>query len=145
MSTLHVAFKVSGSEYVVPAADVLHMESFQGATRVPGSPEYVRGIVQVRGRVVPVIDLRVRFGDQAAELSPDARIIVVQADGRAVGLLADSAREVLRLDPTQFRAAPEVVIDGGQGFVKSVTQAGARIVMLLDLKKVLGEENVHGE
>jgi purine-binding chemotaxis protein CheW len=62
-----------------------------------------------------------------------------------VGLLADSAREVMRLDPDQFRAAPEMVADGGQGFVKSVTQAGARLVMLLDLKKVLGEEKLDGE
>jgi len=69
MTTLHVAFRVGTAEYVVPAATVLHLESFETATHVPGAPAYVAGLVQVRGRVVPVVDLRRRFGLVKAPLS----------------------------------------------------------------------------
>lgn len=62
MSVLHVVFKVDGAEYVLPAADVLQMESFTGATPVPGAAPHVAGLVQVRGRVIPVVDARLRFG-----------------------------------------------------------------------------------
>ena len=72
------------------------MESFAGATPVPGAPPYVAGLVQVRGRVVPVVDLRARFGLPAAEPTLDTRIVVAQHGERTVGLLVDSAREVRR-------------------------------------------------
>jgi purine-binding chemotaxis protein CheW len=144
MSVLHVLFKVAGSEYVLPYSEVLHMESFASATRVPGAPPYVTGLMQVRGRVLPVIDLRVRFGLESQPVTPDSRVVVVQTGKRALALLADSAREVVRIDPAEYRAAPEMVAEAGQGFVKSVAHAGSRLVMLIDLQKVIGEEQVDG-
>jgi purine-binding chemotaxis protein CheW len=144
MSLLHVLFKVAGSEYALPYSDVLHMESFAGATRVPGAPPYVAGLMQVRGRVLPVIDLRVRFGLEPQALTPDSRVVVVQSGKRALALLADSAREVVKIDPGEYRAAPEMVAETGQGFVKSVAHAGTRLVMLIDLQKVIGEEQSDG-
>lgn len=144
MSVLHVLFKVAGSEYALPYSEVLHMESFAGATKVPGAPPYVTGLMQVRGRVLPVIDLRVRFGLESQALTADSRVVVVQAGKRALALLADSAREVVKIDPADYRAAPEMVSETGQGFVKSVAHAGSRLVMLIDLQKVIGEEHVDG-
>jgi purine-binding chemotaxis protein CheW len=140
MSLLHVLFKVAGSEYALPYSDVLHMESFASATKVPGAPPYVAGLMQVRGRVLPVIDLRVRFGLEPQAATLDSRVVVVSSGKRALALLADSAREVVKIDPDQYRAAPEMVADTGQGFVKSVAHAGNRLVMLIDLQKVIGEE-----
>jgi purine-binding chemotaxis protein CheW len=142
---LHVLFKVAESDYVVAASNVLHMESFTGATRVPGTQPHVIGLVQIRQRVVPVIDLRVRFGLPVEARTLDARIVVVQVAERAIGLLVDSAREVLRLAPDAFAAPPEVVVQRAQGFVSAVARAGARMVMLIDLAKVIGEEELGGE
>jgi purine-binding chemotaxis protein CheW len=144
MSLLHVLFKVAGAEYVLPYSEVLHMESFASATKVPGAPPYVAGLMQVRGRVLPVIDLRVRFGHDPQPPTPDSRVVVVQSGKRALALLADSAREVVKIDPGDYRAAPEMVADTGQGFVKSVARAGNRLVMLIDLQKVIGEEQTDG-
>jgi purine-binding chemotaxis protein CheW len=144
MTSLYVLFQVAQSHYVLDAADVLLMESFTGATQVPGSPAHVVGIIQLRGRVLPVIDLRTRFGMEARTPSLDSRVVVVKQADRAVALLADRAREVLRLDPAKFREAPEVGADSGQGFVKSVAHAGERLVMLLDVPKVIGEDVSHG-
>jgi purine-binding chemotaxis protein CheW len=145
MSLLHVLFKVAEAEYVLPASEVLHMESYTGATRVPGTAAHVAGLVQVRGRVLPVIDLRVRFGLEPHRLSADSRLVVAQRGERPVALLADSAREVLRIDPALFRTTPELGEDTGQAYVKAIARAGDRLVMLLDLARVVGEEPIHAE
>lgn len=135
---LHVIFRVADAEYGVPASEVLHMETYTGATRVPGAPDHVAGLVQIRQRVVPVIDVRRRFGLPSIEPTIDSRVVVVQDGARTVGLLVDSAREVVNIPPEQVQPPPEVVARESRGFVKSVAQAGKRLVLLIDSKKVTG-------
>jgi purine-binding chemotaxis protein CheW len=137
---LHVLFRVGDSEYVLPASDVVQMESFAGATRVPGAAAHVAGLVQIRGRVVPIVDTRARFGLPRAEPTLDSRVVVVRDGEREVGLLVDRAREVLQIDPGQFQPPPPVVAASARGFVRSVAQAERRLVMLVDLAKVIGHE-----
>lgn len=145
MSVLHVLFKVDDATYGIAAADVLQMESFAGATRVPGAPPYVAGLVQVRGRVVPVIDLRARFGLPAAAPTLDTRVVVVQQGDRVVGLVADVAREVLSIPSEAIRPPPDVVASQAAGFVKAVAQAGGRLIMLIDCDRIIGEGKLHHE
>ena len=140
MSSLHVVFKVAGSEYALPAGDVLQMESYGGATPVPGAKPWVAGIMQVRGRIVPVVDLRARFGLPPAERTLDTRVVVGTHGDRAVALLVDAAREVIKLDEAQLKPPPEIVSREARGMVKAVAQVGSRLVMLLDFAKVIGEE-----
>jgi purine-binding chemotaxis protein CheW len=142
--TLHVLFKVADADYALPASDVLHMETFTGATRVPGTLAYVAGLVQIRSRVVPVIDLRARFGLAAHEPTMDSRVVVVQWSQRVLGLLTDSAREILEIAPDAFKPPPEVMAHQAAGFVTAVAQVGARLIMLIDYTKVIGEEVLHG-
>jgi purine-binding chemotaxis protein CheW len=143
-TVLHVLFKVDDAEYVVPAADVLQMESFTSATKVPGAPPYVKGLVHIRGRVVPLVDMRARFGLPPVEVTLDTRIIVLDQGGRTVGLLVDSAREVVRIAPGGVEHPPDV-LGGSQGFVEAVAKIGPRLLMLLDLKRVIGEEYIDGK
>ncbi|NVJ10418.1 purine-binding chemotaxis protein CheW [Myxococcus sp. AM001] len=145
MSVLHVVFKVDGAEYVLPAADVLQMESFAGATPVPGAAPHVAGLVQVRGRVIPVVDARLRFGLPPVERTLDSRVVVAQLGNRVVGLVVDSAREVLKLDLQQLKPPPPLVVEGARGFVKAVAQVGPRLVMLIDFPRVIGEETLDGD
>ena len=144
MSVLHVVFKVGTAEYVMAAADVLQMETYSGATPVPGAPAFVAGIVQVRGRVLPLLDLRARFGLPAVEHTIERRIVVSQHEGRPIGLLVDSAREVLAIPEDQFRPPPRMVSDEAAGLVKAVAQVGPRLLMLLDVPKVMGEGALDG-
>jgi purine-binding chemotaxis protein CheW len=141
MKSLHVIFKVAGAEYALPAADVLQMESYSGATAVPGAPAHVLGIVQVRGKVVPVISLRVRFGLPAQDPGPDSRLVVGSAGDRQVALLADSAREVLNLDSEQLEPPPRAVADDAGGLIAGVARVGSRLIMLVDFAKVIGEDH----
>ncbi len=136
---LHVVFSLAGAEYALPFDSVLQMESYTGATLVPGAPAYVDGIVTVRGLVVPVLDLRTRFGLPRAELSLDARIIVIESAGRVVALRVDSAREVLKLDVDKHQPAPSIVSERSSGFVQAVNPLGKRLLLLIDLPKLLGE------
>jgi purine-binding chemotaxis protein CheW len=143
VSDLHVLCKIADVEYVLPAADVLQMESFAGATKVPGAAEQVAGLVQIRGRVVPVLDMRVVFGLETIKPTLDSRVIVMKRGDRTVGLLVDSAREVLKIPAADFQPPPPVVSQQTDGLVKAVAQAGNRLLMLIDFTKVIGEEQEH--
>lgn len=143
MSTLHVAFKVGSAEYVVSADQVLHLESYTEATRVPGAPDFVAGLVQVRGKLVPVVDLRTRFGLAPGERNLDNRVIVVNVGSRVAGMLVDSARDVLRLDEATFEPPPDLVSSQAAGFVKAVTTIAQRLLLVVDVPRVIGEEVSH--
>ena len=140
VARLFVVFKVGGVDYALPADEVLQMESYSGSTTVPGARGFVTGIIQLRGKVVPVIDLRLRFGLPPIEATLESRVVVGEKDGRAIALLADTAREVVRIAPSQEEAPPRLVEDGG--FVRSVVQTGDRTILVLDFAKVIGEEPV---
>jgi purine-binding chemotaxis protein CheW len=144
MSTLHVLFKVADAEYALPAGEVLQMDSFEGATPVPGTASYVTGLVQVRGRVVPIVDLRVRFGLPPAPPSAGSRVVVVERGARVVGLLVDSAREVAEIPPGDVMPPPEVVAGSSAGFVRAVARVQGRLLFLVDTARIIGEEPSHG-
>lgn len=139
---LYVVFKVADTEYAVESAAVLQMEAFTGATAVPGTAAFIAGVMPVRGRVVPVVDLRVRFGLTSAPLTLDSRVIVGQLGERAVALLADSAREVLRIRASELKPPPPMASGASGGFVKAIVHVGGRLIMLIDFAKVIGEESV---
>lgn len=145
ITLLYVRFRVGDAHYVLPAGDVLQMESFSGATEVPGCAPHVAGLVQVRGRVLPVIDLRIRFGLPPLDRTLDSRVIIVAHAGRHVGLLADAARQVLRIPDGDFHEPPEVIRQQSCGFVSSIARAGADVVLRIDVAKVIGQESVPEE
>lgn len=147
MANLHVLFHIGDAEYAVSAADVAQMESYAGATPVPGVPEWVAGLVQIRGRVVPVVNLRRRFGLAAQAPALGARVIVVAPPGagsRVIGLLVDAAREVTRIEPDKMMPPPDLLVDRTGGLVRAVTRVGDRIVLVIDAARVTGEEWAHG-
>jgi purine-binding chemotaxis protein CheW len=143
-SVLYVVFKVGDTEYALAADTIFQMESFNGATAVPGAPPFVIGIVHVRGRIVPLIDLRLRFGLVPGPPVLENRIVVGLHDERLVGLLVDSGREVLKIAPKQFQPPPRILDDQAGGFIKAVAQIGTRVIMLVDFAKIIGEEHLDG-
>lgn len=147
IAALHVIFRVGSAEYVLPASEVVQMESYDGATPVPGTPAHVVGVIQVRGRVVPVVDLRTRFGLPSAERTLDTRVVVTEQSGRVVGLLVDRAREVVRLAPSELKPPPAIVSAQAGGFVTAIANIGPRIVMLVDVSSLVGveQEQPHGQ
>lgn len=143
--SLHVTFRVGNATYALPASQVLHLESYETATHVPGAPAYVAGLVQVRGRLVPVVDLRTRFGLPPIDHSLDRRVVVIQNGTRVAGLLVDSAREVVQIDEASYEKPPEIIEEQASGFVKGVATAAQRLFLLVDVPRIIGEELSHGQ
>ncbi len=144
MSTLFVICRVGDSEYAIPADDVFQMEAYTRSTPLPGARDYVTGLIQVRGKIIPLIDLRIRFGLETLKPTLTSRIVVMKLSDRLVGILVDSAREVQNILPEQFKAPPGVVAVQSTGYIKSIVQLKDRIIMLLDSEKIIGEEISHG-
>ncbi len=145
MSQLHVICRIGDSEYAIPADEVFQMETFSTATPVPGAPSYVMGLIQVRQKIIPLLNARKRFG--LPDIAPDLenRVVVLKKSDRLVGLLVDSAREVQNISPEIFKVPPEIISRQSEGFVKSVANFKERIIMLLDTLKVVGEEMDHAK
>ncbi len=140
MSTLHVICKIGESEYAIPASEVYQMETYSGATPVPGAPSYVAGLVQIRQKIIPVLNARERFGLPAKPTDLETRVVVLKLSERLVGILVDSAREVQNISPDLFKAPPEIIVKQSEGFVKAVANFKERIIMLMDTLKIVGEE-----
>lgn len=134
-----VTFEAAGETYGLPVLCVEEVLRVTTITRLPYAPAPVRGITQLRGRVLPVVDLRVRLGQPAAEVGPRSRIVVVSSRGRALGLLVDGAREVVKLLPSAMEAPPPEVMSERSGFITAVyrDRRDESVVILLDVEKVL--------
>jgi purine-binding chemotaxis protein CheW len=145
MSALYIVFRVGDAEYVLPADEVVQLESFSSATPVPGAPDFVAGLIQVRGRVIPAIDLRARFGLDAVPRTLDTRVVIGELEGRAVALIVDASREVIAMTEEQLTPAPEPGMRQRGGFVSAVAHIGDRALMRLNLANVLEEGHAHGE
>ena len=132
----YILFSVSGTTYALPTADVRHMEMIEDITRVPNAPSFVDGVVFSRGQVVPVVNLRARFGFERVPLDVRSRLIVVQSAGRLIGLVADAAREFVTI-PEDAMQPPHEALAGMSGrYVEGIASIGDRLILLLSLDRV---------
>ena len=133
----YILFAVAGTSYALPSEQVLHIEMVEHVTPVPNAPPFVEGVVFSRGQVVPVINLRARFGFDRAPLDVRARLLVVQHEGRRVGLLADDAREFIRNDPASIHPPAEAISGLSGNYVAGIATLGERIVLVLDFEEII--------
>lgn len=135
-----VTFNLGKEEFAVPILQIQEINRLVDITRVPKSPEFVEGVINLRGKVIPIIDLRKRFGLPQAELGKYARIVVVNMEGRMVGLIVDSVSEVLRLSEAAIEPAPPVVAGIDSEYIRGLGKLDGRLLILLDLSKILTKE-----
>ena len=136
-SGTYILFSVAGTTYALPSGEVRHMEMIEDITRVPNAPSFVDGVVFSRGQVVPVVNLRARFGFERAPYDLRSRLIVVQSDARLIGLVADSAREFVNI-PADAIQPPHDALAGMSGrYVEGVASIGGRLILTLDLSRIL--------
>lgn len=137
----YMAFQVAGEVYAVGILTVREIIGLLEITRVPLAPPAVRGVVNLRGRVIPVVDLRIKFGLAACEPTDQSVIIVVQCtvEGRPItmGILVDQVLEVLNVPADQIEPSPELGEGVDESFILGIGKAGNRVVFLLDIAKVL--------
>ena len=132
-----VGFRIGRETFGLPISLVHEIVRPPEITNVPHAPEYVEGVMNLRGRIVPVIDLRRRFGGAAIANSRKNRVLVVDVESRAVGLMVDSASEVLKISDAQIEPPPNVLTDAATSYVTGVAKHQGRLIILVDLKRIL--------
>lgn len=148
----YLTFKLADETFALDVAKVREILEESSITKVPQTPDFMRGVINLRGSVVPVIDLRLKFGMSAAEKTVNTCIIVaeVQLDNETVvlGALADSVQEVVEMEPQQIEAAPHIGTKLNTDFIKGMGKKDGHFVMILDIDKVFTTdelESVQGQ
>ena len=135
-----VSFTIGGEEYGVDILCVQEINRMLNVTQVPNSPSYVDGVINLRGKVIPVIDLRSRFGMPRIERTKDTRIVVVELIGKTVGFVVDGVSEVLRIPKNVTEPPPATVMQNIESdFITSVAKLEDRLLILIDLEKILSD------
>jgi len=132
-----VTFRLGKEEFSMDILKVQEIIRHMDLTRVPRTPEFVDGVINLRGRVIPVLDLRKRFGLPADERTNETRIIVVDVDDTTVGLKVDAVSEVLRLPADTVEPPPSLVTGIESDYIKGVGKLENRLIILLDVAKIL--------
>lgn len=132
-----LSFRVGESEYSVEIMSVREIRGWTRTTSLPHSPHYVRGVINLRGAVLPVIDLAMRLGMNAEEPTDRNVIIVVDVMGRTVGLRVDAVSDILSVPLSQLQSPPEMSADKDHGFIQSLTILEGRMIRILDLHLVI--------
>lgn len=130
-------FRLDQELFTVPVARIQEILRIQRITPVPHAPYTVRGITNLRGHVIPVVDLRVRLGLKAAEITPSSRILITVSKERALGLLVDEVEQILNLDPDAVEPPPADVMTGHSEYIAGIYRNADQLAVLLEVDRVL--------
>lgn len=142
----YLTFKLANEVFALEVAKVREILEFTSITKVPQTPEFMRGVINLRGSVVPVIDLRLNFGMQCTEQTVNTCIIVVEVklEGEVIvlGLLADSVQEVVEMEPDHIEPAPHIGTKLNTDFIKGMGKIDNVFVMILNIDKVFSSDDL---
>ncbi|MFC7372193.1 chemotaxis protein CheW [Fictibacillus iocasae] len=137
-----IVFQLNGEEFAIEVSQVKSIERMQPVTRVPGAVPFVRGVINLRGVITPVIDLNTRFGSEGTHDEKQAKIIIASNNGTEAGLIVDEANDVLDIPADSVEPPPEVNGTISAEYIKGIARSGDRILVVLDLDKVLNPEEL---
>ncbi|MBP2665926.1 MAG: cheW 2 [Firmicutes bacterium] len=131
-----VIFKLANEDYGLPISKVQEINRMVAVTKLPNSPEFMEGIINLRGRIIPVLDLRKRFGFNTREYQEDTRIIVVDISGQTVGLIVDAVHEVAKIQGDCIEPPPPTFVIDSQ-FVQGIGKLDGTLVIILDIDHII--------
>jgi purine-binding chemotaxis protein CheW len=138
-----LTFAVSGEEYGVDIMTVREIKGWTEATRLPNSPDYMRGVMNLRGVIVPIFDLRIRFGKDASEVSGKNVIIILAVEDRNIGILVDAVSDILTVDSTAIKPAPEMDVKVDEYYISGLISLEERMVVLLEVSHLFDHEHIN--
>ncbi len=145
-TTQYLTYKLEDEVFALDITKVREVLDFTSITRVPRTPEFMRGVINLRGSVVPVVDLRLKFGMSKTEKTVNTCIIIVEVavdnETTILGALADSVQEVLDLDPAHIEPAPKIGTRLNTEFIKGMGKKDNRFVIILDIDKIFSTEEL---
>jgi len=136
-----VGFRIGRETFGVPIGLVREIVRMMEITAVPEAPDYVEGVINLRGRIIPVIDLRKRFREPGIKVDKRNRILVAELEGRLVGLIVDAASEVLKMANGDIEPPPELLQENDLSYVTGLGKRSGKLIILVDVEKLLN----HGE
>ena len=133
----YVIFKINNENYGLSIENVQSIERFQSYTRIPNAPKYIKGVINLRGEVAPILDLRLKLNLEPKKVDNNTRIVVTKQDDIVVGLIVDESSEVLEISKEKIDKPPTTGDDKYQEYIKGIGKDKNRLVIIIDLKKVL--------
>ncbi|HEX3504510.1 MAG TPA: chemotaxis protein CheW [Xanthobacteraceae bacterium] len=134
-----ISFAIGDDQYGVDIMAVREIKGWTAITPLPGQPDYVRGVLNLRGVIVPIVDLRCRFGQGLTETTPLHIVIVVQIEGRTVGLLGDRVLDIVSLDTAEIKPVPRIAQSQKLRFLSGLVTNDDAMIALIDLPSLLSE------
>jgi purine-binding chemotaxis protein CheW len=135
-----VTFKLQEETYGINVMQVQEVLRYTDIAPVPGAPDYVMGIINLRGNVVTVIDTRARFGLPPSEVTDNSRIVIIESERQVIGIMVDSVAEVVYLKQSEIDTAPNVGTDESAKFIQGVSNRDGELLILVDLNKLLSDD-----
>jgi purine-binding chemotaxis protein CheW len=136
-ATEFISFAVGDEQYGVDIMAVREIKDWSAITQLPNQPDYMRGVVNLRGVIVPIIDLRSRFGHGLTDATPMHVIVVIQVGGKTVGLLADRVLDIIAVEASQIQPVPQVSHDARTDFLSGLVAIEPAMIALIDLERLL--------
>lgn len=138
----YLTFRLDQEEYGIDILKVQEIRGYEPPTRVADAPEFIKGVVNLRGTIVPIVDMRLKFNCSKAEYNSFTVVIILNLRTRIVGIVVDSVSDVMELPPENFRSAPDVdsVIDSGS--VLGLGSIGERMLILLDIERLMAASDM---
>lgn len=142
----HLVFLLGGASYGIPILTVLDINGLMEITPIPKTPEFIKGVINLRGKVIPVMDLRLKFGMPAKEYDKQTCIIIVNVSvggkDKQIGVLVDTVSEVFDIPLTEIEAPPEYGTHSEEGFINGIGKVKGKLVVLLNIEKVLHSDEI---
>lgn len=136
-----VVFKLGSDDYCVPVSQAREIQLYSNPTRIPNTPDFVEGVINLRGQIIPILDLKKRFGSGSTDINALTKIIIIDMDGELLGILVDSVSEVLKTPQSRFEAPPSAVRTSiNNNYISGIGKIDERLLILLDLAQVLNDE-----
>jgi purine-binding chemotaxis protein CheW len=138
----YLIFKLGNEEYGVDILKAQEIRSYEKVTRIANSPEFIRGVTNLRGVIVPIIDLRVKFDFACVEFTPETVVIILNLTERVVGILVDSVSDVISLREEQIRSAPDYTVSLSTEYLLGLGAINDRMLILVDIEKLISSKEM---
>ncbi len=138
----YLTFRLGAEEYGIDILRVQEIRSYEEPTRIANSPNFIKGVVNLRGVIVPVVDLRIKLGCESVEYNGFTVVIVLNVKGRVVGAVVDSVSDVLELAKDQINQAPEMSTTVDTTFITGIASVGERMLILMDIESLMSSADM---
>lgn len=138
----YLTFRLGGEEYGIDILKVQEIRGYDAVTRIANAPDFIKGVINLRGVIVPIVDLRLKFRLGSAEYNEFTVVIILNVAKRVVGVVVDSVSDVLELAPEQIRPAPEFNSLLDAGYITGLGSVGERMMILVDIERLMAAEDM---